>query len=113
MSQKGEEKKQQNQKNDENYLRFITMVEESIERNKNKVVKEVIEIGDDLLEEIDQKKEKRDIEKKEMINYMQTHGVNIEFDEYSYEEIKEKFNKLKRKNRPFLQKLNDLLTNKK
>lgn len=114
--------------NNEEYLGFVNMVEESIERDKNKVVNEIIQRGDDLIKEISQKRKLKNRQKRNMISYiLETdhpdnlnriipenttfdESVEVLFSAYTHEEIEDIYNTLKRKNRSFLKKIKDLLT---
>ena len=128
-------KKRQNVKTkplkNEEYFGFVNMVEESIERDKNKVVKEILQRGDELVEELTKKRKEKNSRKVKMINYIldvdypnntqyvRRKDSTIEeckedlINAYTYQEIKKMYDTLKRKNRTFFQKVKDLFTNKK
>ncbi len=112
------------------YLGFVNMIEETIERDKNKAIKEILQRGDDLFDEITKKRNKKEKKKREMINYMMDNGnplgykyvdptyqtleeyKNMLINDHTYEEIENLYYITKRKNRTFFQKVKDLFTNK-
>lgn len=124
-------KNQSNQKNElneeEGLLELMKMINESNERVKNKTIRVIEELGEELINEIEEKREMMEEKKKNMIDYIlevdyprntqyiRPEGSDVEYcrnqlSGYSYEEIDLMYKKLKRKNRTFFQKIKDLLT---
>jgi len=81
---------------------FTKFVLENTDRTKNSVAKQFDEIGQDLLDEIEEKKLRKEIEKQKLIPYILKHDKTVYSERllrtYSYEDIKEIYDQLKNKN---------------
>ncbi len=111
-------KKKSKFEEEKKYFEFLSMVDDSIDKDKKGVVKKIMKHGDDLLEEISEKKKRKKKEKREMIKYIleknpKKYSKSDLSKNYSHEEILEIYNVIKRKNKPFVQKVKELLTPKK
>jgi hypothetical protein len=112
------------------YLGFVNMIEQTIERDKNKAIKEILQRGDDLLNEISKKRSLKERKKREMIDYIMDMGNPLGYkyvepayqtleeykneliNNYTHEELETLYEATKRKNRTFFQKVKDLFTYK-
>ena len=82
---------------------FTKFVLENTDRTKNSIAKQFDEIGQDLLDEIEVKKTKKEAKKQKLIKYILKHDKDIVYNDrilksYSYEDIKDIYDELKNKN---------------
>ncbi len=103
--------------NDSDLVGFVNLINEQTKRDKNKTVKIIQELGDDLLNEIERKKRMREEDKNQMIDYiLQQEKIKINQTKeelsqvYTYGDVLDIYKDVKRKNRTFKQKLVDFLT---
>jgi hypothetical protein len=88
---------------------FTKFVEEDTKRNKNKFAKDFMEIGEDLLAEVEIKKARKEIQKHKYIIYILKHDDNTTYSEktlksYSFEDVLNIYNELKTRG-TFLQRV--------
>lgn len=88
---------------------FTIFVEENTKRNKNVIANQFIEIGEDLLIEVEEKKARKEILKDKHIKYIMKHHDGSVYSEkqlksYSYEDVLNIYNELKTRG-TFLQRL--------
>lgn len=77
---------------------FYKFTEEHTERGKNKTADDIIEIGDSLLAEIEEKNKRKEKQKVVHINYILKHSDKCSFNElqsYSYEDVRDIYNEIK------------------
>jgi hypothetical protein len=88
-------------------LPFTEFLKEDLERNKNKTFNEFSDIGEYLLEEIDEKKKINEIEKDKLIKYIIKHGKNkyplSQLKSFSLNDVRDIYTEIKDK-RGFLRK---------
>lgn len=93
---------------DKNYMAFEKFIIEHSERDKNLKAKEIIDLGDDLLFEIDEKFAKQEQEKKKYYKYILRHSdkyTKNQLQSYSLNDVKDIFNELKLNNQSFIKKI--------
>jgi RNA:NAD 2'-phosphotransferase (TPT1/KptA family) len=81
---------------------FTLFVQENTNRNKNSTANQFSELGEDLLGEIEEKKQRKEIEKQKFIPYILKHDKKYsqrQLNSYSFEDIKEIYNET-RNSRP-------------
>ncbi len=91
------------------YLALSKHLTEDTDRKKNLIFNEIELLGDDLLEEIDEKKTIKEIEKDKLIEYILKKSKKKyslrQLKSYSYEDVKNIFDEVKIENRPFIAKM--------
>jgi hypothetical protein len=89
------------------YLSLSKHLEDNTLRDKNKVANEFIQMGNDLLFEVEEKNAMKEIEKDKLIKYILKHSKTKfyiqQLKTYSYNDVKEIYNDLKDK-RNFISK---------
>ena len=81
---------------------FTKFIFENTDRTKNSVARQFDEIGQDLLYEIEVKKNEKELKKQKLIKYILKHNRGIVYNDrilksYSYEDVKKIYNELKGK----------------
>ena len=79
---------------------FSRFLQDDTKRNKAKLANEFQEIGEDLLVEIEIKKSKQEILRNKYIKYIRKYDKNTiypKLDNYSFEDVKDIYDKLKNK----------------
>ena len=98
---------------DKNYSAFSSFLEHHTARQKDKAAFDILEMGEDLLTEIDEKKTIQDQEKEELIKYIikksEKYSPKI-LREYDISDVRDIHAEVKYENRPFWKKWIDLLT---
>jgi RNA:NAD 2'-phosphotransferase (TPT1/KptA family) len=80
---------------------FTLFVQENTNRNKNSIANQFTELGEDLLGEIEEKKQRKETEKQKLIPYILRHDKKYsqrQLNSYSFEDVKEIRDELKNKN---------------
>jgi hypothetical protein len=88
---------------------FTIFMEDDTKRNKNKAAKDFMEIGEDLLAEVEEKKNRKEVSKTKYIRYILKHNENKTYSEktlksYSFEDVLNIYNELKTRG-TFLQRV--------
>ena len=121
---KNQQQKNQNNKllsidfddNNENYDEFKEFIDETTERKKNKIVKDIEEMGDIFFHEIDRKLKNNRMKSKKLIPYILKKTENYysedELVSYSYEDVKKIYDQIKYDNRPVILKVIQILIGK-
>ena len=71
---------------------FTIFSEENTKRNKNVVANQIIEIGEDLLAEVEEKNRRKEREKKKYVRYILRHSkthIKSQLISYSLEDVKD------------------------
>jgi len=100
------------EEDDKDYLGFVKMLDETSTHVKSKTKKEISNMGDLFVEEMEKRRKIEEKKKEIMIDYIVENSSQIilkdELLTYTYKDVFEIYSNLKRKNRPLLQKLKDL-----
>jgi hypothetical protein len=86
---------------------FSNFLQDDTKRNKAKLANEFQEIGEDLLNEIDEKKMRQNVQKSKYIRYILKHDKSAHkftlkvLETYSFEDVKNLYNDLKDKQTNF------------
>ena len=88
---------------------FTIFSEETTRRDKNKIANEFIELGDDLLAEVEEKKLRQEIQKDKYIQYILKHDKDTVYSKkrlksYSFTDVLNIYNELKTRG-TFLQRV--------
>ena len=86
------------------YLSYSTYLEEDSRRNKNKTASFIAEIGEDLLSEIDNKKQQQQTPKEKYVKYILKHRKIVNLMSYDFKDIVDIYNEVKKENQSFLSK---------
>jgi hypothetical protein len=81
---------------------FTIFMQENTNRNKNSTANQFAELGEDLLIEIDEKKQRKELKKQKLIRYIlkKDKGIYTErqLKSYSYEDVRDIYMELKDSN---------------
>jgi len=86
----------------ENYGSFNEFLEESTRRKKNSLVNEIELMGNQYLTEIETKKKQKNVKKNKLIPYIINNSQHTfeELTTYSFEDVQNIYDEIKRKKRP-------------
>ena len=79
---------------------FTIFMEDDTKRNKNKAANDFMEIGEDLLTEVEAKKLRQEIEKKKYVKYILRHSkkyIKTQLNSYSLEDVKDIYDETRSK----------------
>jgi hypothetical protein len=79
---------------------FTIFMEDNTKRNKNKSANDFMEIGEDLLAEVEAKKTRKEKEKKKYIRYILRHSkihIKSQLTSYSLEDVKDIYDEIRSK----------------
>jgi len=95
-----------------NFKSLSTHIKDDLFRNKNKIANNIVEIGENLLIEIDEKKNKNEIIKKKYINFILKQGKNSKkygndysfnlLNSYSFEDVRDIYFNIKNRKKFFI-----------
>lgn len=78
---------------------FTIFMRENTERNKNTTANQFAELGEDLLTEIDEKKQRKELKKEKLIKYILKKDKGIyserQLKSYSYEDVRDIYMELR------------------
>lgn len=94
-----------NEDNDMSVLEYNKYLEDDAERNKYKVASEFEEMGDTFVKEIERKKKINSIRSQKLIPYIIKHSDGMydeeELKAYSFQDIREMYDLIKKTRKPF------------
>lgn len=99
-----------NDDSDNDYLNFSQFWEEQTRRRKNYQANLIVDLGEDLLKEINQKKEVQDQEKEILIKYIIKKSKNKKYSpeilrDYGINDVREIHTEIKHENRSWFKKM--------
>ncbi len=101
--------------NNDNYQEFSEFLEEESQRKKNHTAKVIDEFGEQLLKEIDRKKKLEKLRIEKLIPYIIKYGGEIysvdELKSYTFNDVQDIYNEVKKTNQSFISKFFHFLFN--
>lgn len=92
--------------NNMSVLAYNKYLDDNTERNKNKIASEFEEMGGQFMKEIDRKKKNNNLKSDKQIPYILKHRGDIydekEIKSYSFEDIQDIYNEIKKEKRPII-----------
>lgn len=93
---------------DKDYLAFFEYLDEDTKRKKNLTAREIREIADNLIDEIERKKRNQALKSKKLIPYILRHCdqkyTEQELNQFSYNDVQDIYNELKVQHQSFFSK---------